>query len=281
MSKIISSDWLLMCLLLSSGPLLRAEPLAAVPARAIQDNSFFIEEAYNQEAGVVQHIFATSWLVDERRGQDERDLTTTFTQEWPLFSQTHQVSYTVPYTFDLETEDGSVSGLGDVMLNYRFQLWTETETRPAFAPRLSVILPTGDEDEGLGDDTVGLQVNLPFSKVVGERWTFHANAGATFLADVEDENLWGFNLGASAIYAVSSDFNLMLEVLGTWDEGIDGSDTDWSFAALVSPGARYALNLKNDLQVVVGVAAPIGVSGDGPDYGVFFYLSIEHPFGRR
>jgi len=24
--------------------------------RAIEDNSFFIEEAYNQEAGVVQHI---------------------------------------------------------------------------------------------------------------------------------------------------------------------------------------------------------------------------------
>ena len=43
------------------------------PRRAIQDNSFFIEEAYNQEAGVVQHIFATSWLVDQRSGEDERD----------------------------------------------------------------------------------------------------------------------------------------------------------------------------------------------------------------
>lgn len=26
------------------------------PAKGIQDNSFFVEEAYNQEPGIVQHI---------------------------------------------------------------------------------------------------------------------------------------------------------------------------------------------------------------------------------
>ena len=55
-------------------------------AQAIADNSFLIEEAYNQEAGVVQHISA--W---------QRSLRTaawayTFTQEWPVGSQTHQLS---------------------------------------------------------------------------------------------------------------------------------------------------------------------------------------------
>jgi hypothetical protein len=33
-----------------------SEPLA----KGIQDNSFFIEEAYNQEPGVVQHICAST-----------------------------------------------------------------------------------------------------------------------------------------------------------------------------------------------------------------------------
>jgi hypothetical protein len=36
------------------------------------------------------------------------------------------------------------------LLNYRFQLREETERGPAIAPRLSVILPTGREADGLG-----------------------------------------------------------------------------------------------------------------------------------
>jgi hypothetical protein len=49
--------------------------------------------------------------------------------------------------------------------------------------------------------------------------------------------------------------------------------------ALISPGARYAFNLPN-AQLVVGVAVPIGLTSESPDYGLFFYLSFEHPFVR-
>src|SRR5207249_6683399 len=47
-----ASVWPLAYLLLPQSPLIASEPLA----KGIQDNSFFIEEAYNQEPGVVQHI---------------------------------------------------------------------------------------------------------------------------------------------------------------------------------------------------------------------------------
>ncbi|MEY2601950.1 MAG: hypothetical protein QOJ36_1269, partial [Verrucomicrobiota bacterium] len=50
--------------------------------------------------------------------------------------------------------------------------------------------------------------------------------------------------------------------------------------ALVSPGVRYAFNLPNDAQLVVGAAVPIGITPDAPDYGLFFYCSFEHPFTR-
>src|SRR5262245_43995826 len=70
------------------------EPLA----KGIQDNSFFIEEAYNQEPGVVQHILNVP--INFMNGS--REITPSFTQEWPVFSQTHQFSYTIPYAF---TED--------------------------------------------------------------------------------------------------------------------------------------------------------------------------------
>ena len=111
------------------------------PAAGIQDNSFLIEEAYNQEAGVIQHINTVRRL--------GKDWFYTFTQEWPIGSQAHQFSYTVPYSW-LKTDTGRESGFGDLQLNYRYQLSMESTDRPAIAPRFSVILPTGNEDEGLG-----------------------------------------------------------------------------------------------------------------------------------
>src|SRR6185437_8242001 len=59
-------------LLLSTAPLTAQEP------GPIADNSFLIEEAYNQEAGVVQHISTFS----RPNGGGAWDYT--FTQEWPF-----------------------------------------------------------------------------------------------------------------------------------------------------------------------------------------------------
>jgi hypothetical protein len=249
-------------------------------AMGIQDNSFLIEEAYNQEAGVVQHIFNLGYRVNRLSGPDDREWVLTFTQEWPVFSQTHQFSYTVPYSWE---KSGGVrsDGVGDVLLNYRFQAFTETERRPAFAPRLSVILPTGDEDKGFGDGTVGAQINLPVSKVVSERWTVHGNAGLTWLPDVQNRDLQSYNLGASAIYAVSENFNLMLEGVANWEETVEDSGRSRRrLSAIISPGARYAWNLANDTQVVAGIGVPIGLTSEAPDFGVILYFSVEHFFTR-
>jgi hypothetical protein len=93
--------------------------------------------------------------------------------------------------------------------------------------------------------------------------------------------LWNYNLGGSAIYAVSRNFNLMLEAVANWKEDVDSArKIDRTVVALLSPGARYAFNCPNNLQIVVGAAAPIGLTSDSPDWGLFFYLSFEHPFVR-
>jgi hypothetical protein len=67
--------------------LLAVGPSGRTVAQAIADNSFLIEEAYNQERGVVQHI--STWQRSLRsvvRGF-------TFTQEWPVGTQMHQLSF--------------------------------------------------------------------------------------------------------------------------------------------------------------------------------------------
>ena len=213
-------------------------------AKGIQDNSFFIEEAYNQEAGVVQHILNGSYFLTRRNGPDDKELSFVFTQEWPVGSQTHQFSYTVPYGF-LETGGLETSGIQDVLINYRLQMLTETAQRPAFAPRFSLIIPTGDEDEGFGSGTLGYQINLPVSKIVSDRWTLHANAGATLLPDVKGRDLANFNLGASAIFAVSRRLNLMLECVGFFDDEVaDTGRRDRTSSVILSPGARYRLQFQ-------------------------------------
>ena len=187
------------------------------PAEAVQDNSFLLDEAYNQEPGVVQHIFTAFSSVKRLHGRDDRQTALSFTQEWPMGSQTHQFSYTMPWLFSRPADGPRVDRLGDILLNYRYQLSMESDTRPAIAPRLSLILPTGDRNRGLGNGTVGWQTNFAFSKIVSERFTLHANAGATLLPDVRGRTLTGYNLGASAICALTPRLNLMLETTASWD----------------------------------------------------------------
>lgn len=237
------------------------------PAKGIQDNSFLIEEAYNQEAGVVQGIATL-------RGQG-RDRYFAFTNEFPLGSQTHQLSYVLPYSV-LRSEGQKARGISDVLLNYRYQALFESAVTPAFAPRFSFVLSTGNFGKNTGNGSFGLQGSLPFSKVVSNRVTLHANAGATSLFDVSGRSPKSFNLGGSAVYAVTRDFNVFLETLGERTETVNSSRViESEYALTISPGARYAFNLP-DTQIVLGLGAPITFTRDKrPSYGAIFYLSRE------
>ena len=46
---------------------------------------------------------------------------------------------------------------------------------------------------------------------------------------------------------------------------------------LLTRGARYAINFESGLQIVPGIAFPIGLGSSEDEYGVFVYLSFEHP----
>jgi hypothetical protein len=110
----------------------------------IQDNSFLIEEAYNQEAGVIQNI---SSFTRTRAGA----WAYSFTEEWPVRGQTHQASITTLYQRPVGTD----AGIGDLAFNYRWQAVGSGETPVAFAPRLTLLLPTGDAAPGLGAGGTG------------------------------------------------------------------------------------------------------------------------------
>ncbi len=256
------------------------------PIDVIEDNSFLIEEAYNQEAGVVQHIFIANYNKDSQN----RGWNFNFTQEWPVFSQDHQFSYTVPSSHFIDGAD-RIYGIGDILLNYRYQALEEGDVKPAFAPRFSLILPTGNRNRGTGNGVVGYQWSLPFSKKLASRFAMHANFGLTYLPGVRapldgstgplspKRSLVSYNLGASAIFAILPRFQLMLEWVGPFEESInDRGKATREFMPILSPGFRAAVVNEEKLQVVVGAAAPIGLNHNATNVGALLYLSIEHNF---
>ena len=146
-------------------------------------------------------------------------------------------------------------------------------------------MPTGDKDIGFGENTVGAQFNLPFSTAIGDRWFVHLNAGLTYLpraASAQERDLLHYNLGSSLIYAPARNLHFLVEWVGYWNQfGELGRSKDYEFAALISPGVRKAFNFANGSQLVLGVAAPIGLTRAAPDFGAFLYVSFEHFFQRK
>ena len=246
----------------------------------IQDNSFLIEEAYNQERGVVQHISVFSHL------WKSEDWAYKFTQEWPFPGPArHQLSYDIEILKSGEFS-GSGMGLGDLSLNYRYQLLGDGTARVAFAPRLSLLLPTGRTKLGRGFGSTAVQANLPLSVVLGERWVMHLNAGTTIAPRARSEfgdraSVTGYNLGHSFVWLAHSRFNVLLETVWEDTASVVGPDkTERSRALFLSPGIRWAHNFRNGLQIVPGLAMPVGVGSNAGERGLVIYLSFEHPYTR-
>jgi chemotaxis signal transduction protein len=243
----------------------------------IEDNSFLVEEAYNQERGVVQHISTFARLAGSG------DWAYTFTQEWPLPDQRHQLSFTVPVQ-DLHSKVASAVGVGDVALNYRYQALGIGQGRVAFSPRLSLLVPTGRSADGLGAGGVGFQFNLPLSWTAGRRFVTHWNAGATRTlrarsAAGEEAGTTALSLGQSVVWLTRPKLNFLVETVWTRTQSVAGPGlTDKSDAFVVSPGLRFAKDFASGLQVVPGVAFPIGIGPSRGQHSVFVYLSLEHPF---
>ena len=250
-----------------------ASAASAEDAKKIEDNSFLVEEAYNQEAGVVQHALA---FVYERRS---REWEASFTQEWPFRSQLHQLSYTIPM---VRTGGPLSTGVGDIALNYRYQALRSDDA--AVAPRLSVIAPTGKYRKGHGSGGTGIEVQLPVSIELGERFVTHWNAGITHTprrraSDGSRAAATDYSAGASLIWLTSATFNLMLEAVTMHDEVVDevgGKHRERT--TLLSPGLRFAIDHASGAQTVIGFALPFGVGSGQRTRSGFLYFSFEHPF---
>lgn len=248
----------------------------AAATEPIMDNAFLVEEAFNQEKGVVQHISTFS------RTNGIAGWAYSLTQEWPIGGQRHQISYTIPVA---QQGAPTSTGVGDIMVNYRLQAIADESRGLYVAPRISWSFPTGDEAKGFGLGGGGLQLNLPVSKEIGASFISHTNVGGTWFAKAPgagDPSASQHNvfLGQSLYWLARSRFNVMLEAMWTRTTTETKTGSSSAESVFLVPGIRWGYDFKSGLQVVPGIGVPIGMSGSNGTHQVFLYLSFEHPFAN-
>lgn len=228
--------------------LLVALPLAAGHPSAIEDSNFLPETGVNRSDAVLQY---NAFRLGDAMAWE-------LAQEWATSSPRHQFSFVVPIYSDGET------GLGDVALNYRYQLFGSESSRAAIAPRLWVLLPT--RSEHFGGRNSGLQVNVPLSVTLHERLVSHTSAGATWYRDARTKEL---QLAQSLAFAMTDRVSLLVDAAWTRCD-------DEDHLLVVRPGIQVALDGPGGLQVAPGIALPLGTDAGG----VLVYVAFEHPFGN-
>lgn len=247
---------------------------AAPEPQKIRDNLFLLEEAYNQEPGVIQHI----QLFQVAPGTGGWNYS--FTEEWPVPTDRHQVSVTVPL---VAMGGGGAAGIGDLMLNYRLQVAGMGGQGPvAFAPRLSVAFPTGDFRTGAGRGTFGVQANLPLSLELGRWFVTHLNAGLTLSPGAKSPGgaqatAVDVNAGAALVFLAAESVNLLVE--GAYFSPasvLDDGSLERAHAWVVNPGIRFAVTFPWGLQIVPGLSVPVKLSASGVEVSALAYLSVEH-----
>lgn len=249
--------------------------LPALAFAEIEDNSFLLEEAFNQEWGVYQ--FIQKYQTFNKAGTYDY----AFENEIPITDKEFQFSYEIPVA---QAEDGRPGYIGDMSLSYRWQPLNKDGF--LISERFGLIVPTGNVKKDAGNGVYGFEFMQAATLTINEKWMNHWNFGFSMLPNAKVNNIpkrrtiTSASAGSSLIYRWHENFNLMFEALLESGQSIqqDGSKTAETSLTL-NPGFRWAWDYEwKDTQIVPGVSFPTEVLGDKVENGVLVYLSIEPKF---
>ena len=205
------------------------------------------ESAYTQEQGE----FQTTLGFEYSRGADEKTSTLTFELEYGI-TDWFQIGFEAPYRW-IDTE---ADGFQDIEFSAAARLFSEDGFTLTAAGELE--LPTGDEDDELGEGNVTYEALLLGAWRQGDVELY---SGIGFEFSENDQTAVSYS--AAGVVEVTEPLALIVELAG---EHADGEDE-----VRLAPGLRWALT--DDLELVLGL--PIGLSEDAADWGAVLKLSLE------
>jgi hypothetical protein len=138
----------------------------------------------------------------------------------------------------------SHSGLGDAVLGAKYRFIDEQGATPAWLAAVTLRLPTGQMDGGLGAEHVDVTAIAVVGKTIG-RFIANGNVGYTFVMANRDRDVW--TLAASLEYRVTPAVPVVGEAVGFLR-----THRDESSSGLIRAGVIYAIRENVRLDAVVG-----------------------------
>lgn len=256
-------------------PSAQAPPAKTAPLQATQKPEEF--ETHRTKTGITlprgtfEGDVVLSFLSWDDYRDDDYDLDVRVLRFEATYGITEWVTAEVelPFVWVDPSPGSSESGVGDLVLEGKMSFNTERHSPAGFiamdlAGGMRIQLPTGDEDDGTGEEDPALTLFGAASRRFLPWLVGHAELYLTLQSEERPEH--GVN--------VAADFHPWmpeLSLVGAINLRFEGTErTEFTFI----PGAewRFAQPLKG---MSVGIGLPLGLTSDSPDWGFILDFSLR------
>jgi len=180
----------------------------------------------------------------------------------------NQVEFVLPFGFK-QTEGGTGNGIGDVAIGFKRAVYHNHGSGTIFSVTGEVVLPTGDEKDGLGKGYGILEPFVTFGQVLPSD-SFVQFQGGIELPTGEDaakEAFWRTVAGKTfSQRAFGRAWSPMLEVIG-FKELEEGQKVHWDLV----PQLQVSLSTRQHILANLGVRIPVN-EREGRHPQVIFYV---------
>jgi len=213
--------------------------------------------------------------------EDEAVLTTTINTEYPgavtndilyerRFGAQNQIELNLPVNARRDENGGWRGGIGDITVGYKRALFYSLESGSIFSLGGEVILPTGNEDDGLGNGFTIWEAYAAFGQILPSDGFIHFQGGIEVPTErngAKEEIFW--RVAGGRTFAQDNGFGRswspILEVLGT--RQLEGGQTRWDLA----PQMQVSLNTRQHILFNAGFRIPVN-DADLRSTQFMFYL---------
>ncbi len=219
----------------------------------------FTEKAFPEDETVVTVNYDTG---------DSNAWETEFLYE-KRFGPQGMVEVAVPLV-STDTLNGRETGVGDIAIGYKYGLFHNLQSGNMFSIGIEAILPTGDEDRGLGKGSAVIEPFATYGKLLPNDAFFQAHAFAEFPTESGFDDEFGLRVAFGRTFTTGGEYGRawspMLEVLTVRDLK-SGAATKVDLV----PQFQVSLNTRQHILFNVGTRIPVNEK-EGRDPQIVMYL---------
>jgi hypothetical protein len=164
-------------------------------------------------------------------------------------------------------------GFGTSMIGLSYALFPETDRFPAVTVQIGAILPTGDDDDGLGSNHGGFEAGVGATRA----WDrLFATANFEFGLTVNESREYEYGVGLLYLLGPGREWGVSVELQGSAEEELDGGA--WEHSLNLVPGISYGWTVGDRYRWQVGLGVPVGLTGvaeESDDFGVILQWQVE------